>query len=223
MSHAGVQPTDSPARNSWRSSPKARFISSCTRASSRKGSHRVSIAMTFLLSCCFGHGERKTAFRAVKRATGEPLRVIYTRGQTTRMARSQAPWANMEGQSERPATRRRPQARPPRTGPTGGHTFVGLTPRRTLLGWRWRPVYLSERQRTTHRHVLGKTGSGKTQGVLWPQVLQEARSFATSASSAANDARDRVGVKRGVRSSAWSPSFFICRIFFTGVSVLRRV
>ena len=55
-----------------------------------------------------------------------------------------------------------------------GHTFVGLSPRRSLLGWRWRPVYLDERQRTTHRHVVGKTGSGKTHGVLWPQVLQDA-------------------------------------------------
>ena len=54
-----------------------------------------------------------------------------------------------------------------------GHTFVGLTPRRGLLGWRWKPVYLDERQRTTHRHVLGKTGSGKTLSVLWPQVLQD--------------------------------------------------
>ncbi len=54
-----------------------------------------------------------------------------------------------------------------------GQTFVGLTPRKSLLGWRWRPVYLDERQRTTHRHVLGKTGSGKTMSVLWPQVLQD--------------------------------------------------
>jgi type IV secretory system conjugative DNA transfer VirD4/TraG family protein len=54
-----------------------------------------------------------------------------------------------------------------------GHTFVGLSPRRTAVGWRWKPVYISERQRTTHRHVLGKTGSGKTESVLWPQVLQD--------------------------------------------------
>ena len=54
-----------------------------------------------------------------------------------------------------------------------GHTFVGLSPRRRAFGWSWSPVYLSERQRTTHRHVLGKTGSGKTHGVLWPQVLQD--------------------------------------------------
>jgi hypothetical protein len=55
-----------------------------------------------------------------------------------------------------------------------GQTFVGLTPRHGLLGWRWRPVYLSPRQRTTHRHVIGKTGSGKTASVLWPAVLQDA-------------------------------------------------
>jgi hypothetical protein len=54
-----------------------------------------------------------------------------------------------------------------------GHTFVGLTLRRSLLGWRWRPVYLSPRQRTMHRHVIGKTGSGKTASVLWPGVLQD--------------------------------------------------
>ncbi len=54
-----------------------------------------------------------------------------------------------------------------------GHTFVGLSSRRRLLGQRWEPVYLTERQRSTHRHVLGKTGSGKTQGVLWPQILQD--------------------------------------------------
>ena len=55
-----------------------------------------------------------------------------------------------------------------------GHAFVGLTPTRRLLGWRWRPVYVSARQRTMHRHVIGKTGSGKTASVLWPGVLQDA-------------------------------------------------
>jgi TraM recognition site of TraD and TraG len=55
-----------------------------------------------------------------------------------------------------------------------GHLFVGLTPRKRLLGWRWKPVYLSPEQRSTHRHVIGKTGSGKTTSVLWPSVLQDA-------------------------------------------------
>lgn len=40
--------------------------------------------------------------------------------------------------------------------------FVGMTPKRGMFGWRWRPVYISQRQRTMHRHVIGKTGSGKT-------------------------------------------------------------
>jgi TraM recognition site of TraD and TraG len=55
-----------------------------------------------------------------------------------------------------------------------GHLFVGMTPRRGLLGWRWKPVYLSPEQRSMHRHVIGKTGSGKTMSVLWPSVLQDA-------------------------------------------------
>ncbi len=55
-----------------------------------------------------------------------------------------------------------------------GHLFVGMTPKRTRLGWRWKPVYLSAEQRSTHRHVIGKTGSGKTMSVLWPSVLQDA-------------------------------------------------
>jgi hypothetical protein len=52
--------------------------------------------------------------------------------------------------------------------------FVGLTPRRTIFGNRWSPVYLSPRQQTMHRHVVGKTGSGKTRSILWPSVLQDA-------------------------------------------------
>src|SRR6266540_1269556 len=54
-----------------------------------------------------------------------------------------------------------------------GHCFVGLSPRRRVFGIGWRPRYLTEEQRSAHRHVIGKTGSGKTQSVLWPQVLQD--------------------------------------------------
>jgi hypothetical protein len=54
-----------------------------------------------------------------------------------------------------------------------GSSFVGLTPRRTWRGWSWTPTYLSQTQKTMHRHVLGKTGSGKTLSVLWPSVLQD--------------------------------------------------
>ena len=55
-----------------------------------------------------------------------------------------------------------------------GTLFVGLEARRRRLGWSWRPVYISQGQKTMHRHVLGKTGSGKTASVLWPAVLQDA-------------------------------------------------
>jgi len=55
-----------------------------------------------------------------------------------------------------------------------GTTFVGKSPRRRWGRWRWTPVYLSEQQRDSHRHVIGKTGSGKSHGVIWPQVLQDA-------------------------------------------------
>ncbi len=56
-----------------------------------------------------------------------------------------------------------------------GLLFVGLSPvRRSVLpGWKFVPVYLSDKQRTAHRHVLGRTGSGKTTSVLWPQVFQD--------------------------------------------------
>ncbi len=54
-----------------------------------------------------------------------------------------------------------------------GRTVVGVEPPKGMFR-RWRPVYLSERQRSAHRHVLGKTGSGKTQSVLFPEALQDA-------------------------------------------------
>jgi hypothetical protein len=55
-----------------------------------------------------------------------------------------------------------------------GTLFVGLTPMRSWFRWRYSPVYISQRQKTMHRHVVGKTGSGKTASVLWPAVLQDA-------------------------------------------------
>lgn len=55
-----------------------------------------------------------------------------------------------------------------------GSLFLGVSPRRGLLGWRWAPVELTPGDRAAHRHVLGKTGSGKTHSVLWPAILQDA-------------------------------------------------
>jgi hypothetical protein len=53
------------------------------------------------------------------------------------------------------------------------HTFVGLRPRRRFLRAYGKPVYLDERLRSTHTHIIGKTGSGKTQSVIWPQAFQD--------------------------------------------------
>jgi hypothetical protein len=62
-----------------------------------------------------------------------------------------------------------------RAGQLARHKFVGLSPTRGLFGrWNWKPVYISPRQQTMHRHVIGKTGSGKTASILWPSVLQDA-------------------------------------------------
>lgn len=55
-----------------------------------------------------------------------------------------------------------------------GETFVGLQAQRGFFGWKWKPFSVSLKQRSMHQHILGKTGSGKTASVIWPQVLQDA-------------------------------------------------
>lgn len=55
-----------------------------------------------------------------------------------------------------------------------GTSFIGMQASRGVLGWRWRPFRIDARQRSMHCHVLGKTGSGKTQSVIWPLALQDA-------------------------------------------------
>lgn len=52
--------------------------------------------------------------------------------------------------------------------------FIGREPVRRLgLFWSSRPVYMTHRQKTMHRHVLGKTGSGKTLSVAFVAMLQD--------------------------------------------------
>lgn len=55
-----------------------------------------------------------------------------------------------------------------------GHHYVGSTPVRRWGRTAWRSVYLPAARRSMHRHVMGKTGSGKSLSVLWPSVLQAA-------------------------------------------------
>lgn len=55
-----------------------------------------------------------------------------------------------------------------------GTTFLGLQASPGVVGWRWRPYVITEKQRSMHCHVLGKTGSGKSLSVLFPMALQDA-------------------------------------------------
>jgi hypothetical protein len=55
-----------------------------------------------------------------------------------------------------------------------GTTFLGLEARRGVFGWRWKPFGITEKQRSMHMHVLGKTGSGKSMSVLFVTALQDA-------------------------------------------------
>src|SRR5260370_6330562 len=55
-----------------------------------------------------------------------------------------------------------------------GSIFIGREPVRWLGAfWSSRPVYMTHRQKTMHRHVLGKTGSGKTLSVAFVAMLQD--------------------------------------------------
>lgn len=57
-----------------------------------------------------------------------------------------------------------------------GATIIGMAPVKGVLGvQRWEPIYVSERERSTHIQVIGKTGSGKTLSVLMPLALQDLR------------------------------------------------
>lgn len=83
-----------------------------------------------------------------------------------------------------------------------GKYFVGLTPTRGFLRWRWQPVYLTQRQRTMHRHVLGKTGSGKTLSVLWPAVLQDTLDGKGAAVLDAKGSDENVRTMKGIAALA---------------------
>ena len=83
-----------------------------------------------------------------------------------------------------------------------GHCFVGLSPRRRAFRHEWRPVYLTEEQRSAHRHVIGKTGSGKTQSVLWPQVLQDALDGKGIVYVSGKGSSEEIGTIKGIAAAA---------------------
>jgi hypothetical protein len=82
------------------------------------------------------------------------------------------------------------------------HCFVGLSPRRRVFGSAWRPLYLSEEQRGSHRHVIGKTGSGKTQSVLWPQVLQDVLDGKGVVYVSGKGSDEEIGTIKGIAAEA---------------------
>ncbi len=79
-----------------------------------------------------------------------------------------------------------------------GTTFLGLSPRKATVGWRWKPAYITARQRTMHRHIVGKTGSGKTQGLIWPQVLQDAQDAKGVLVMDAKGSDDHIRMMKGI-------------------------
>ena len=83
-----------------------------------------------------------------------------------------------------------------------GRCFVGLSPRSRALGREWLPLYLTEEQRGAHRHVIGKTGSGKTQSVLWPQVLQDVLDGKGVAYISGKGSDEEIAVIKGIAALA---------------------
>jgi intracellular multiplication protein IcmO len=62
-------------------------------------------------------------------------------------------------------------------GKHAGLSFVGLEPKQGRLARfaKGTPRFISDEQRTMHLHCLGQTGCGKTQGALFPFVMQDMR------------------------------------------------
>ena len=83
-----------------------------------------------------------------------------------------------------------------------GSTFVGKSPRRRWGRWQWTPIYLSEQQRDSHRHVIGKTGSGKSHGVIWPQVFQDALSGKGCVVMSGKGSDEEIAIIKAIASAA---------------------
>lgn len=87
--------------------------------------------------------------------------------------------------------------RPPET------IFVGREPIRRLgLFWTSRPVYLTHRQKTMHRHVLGKTGSGKTLSVAFVGMLQDLLDGKGLLDMSAKGSDEEIGIIKALAASA---------------------
>lgn len=83
-----------------------------------------------------------------------------------------------------------------------GTTFVGKSPQRRWGRWRWTPLYLTEQQRDSHRHVIGKTGSGKSHGVIWPQVFQDVLAGKGSVVMSGKGSDEEIAIIKAIASAA---------------------
>jgi hypothetical protein len=81
--------------------------------------------------------------------------------------------------------------------------FVGREPlRRFGLFWSSRPVYMTHRQKTMHRHVLGKTGSGKTLSVAFVGILQDLLDGKGLIDMSAKGSDEEIGIIKALAATA---------------------
>src|SRR5260370_42412923 len=77
--------------------------------------------------------------------------------------------------------------------------FIGREPvRRFGLFWSSQPVYMTHRQKTMHRHVLGKTGSGKTLSVAFVGMLQDLLDRKGLVDMSAKGSDEEIGIIKGL-------------------------
>ena len=84
-----------------------------------------------------------------------------------------------------------------------GSIFIGREPiRRCGLFWTSRPVYMTHRQKTMHRHVLGKTGSGKTLSVAFVAILQDLLDRKGVIDMSAKGSDEEIGIIKALAAAA---------------------
>ena len=81
--------------------------------------------------------------------------------------------------------------------------FIGREPtRRFGLFWFSRPVYMTHRHKTMHRHVLGKTGSGKTLSVAFVGMLQDLLDGKGLLDMSAKGSDEEIGIIKALAATA---------------------
>jgi hypothetical protein len=84
-----------------------------------------------------------------------------------------------------------------------GTIFIGREPLRRFAVLRTsRPVYMTHRQKTMHRHVLGKTGSGKTLSVAFVGMLQDLLDGKGLLDMSAKGSDEEIGIIKALAATA---------------------